>query len=165
MPATVRVGIGFDAHRLVAGRILVLGGKTIDYPLGLAGHSDGDALLHAVTDALLGSVAAPDVGAQFPPEDPRWKDAPSRLFVEGAVAIVAERGYRVSAVDVVVIAEKPRLSSYVTSIRERLAALLGIDPGDVGVKATTTDGMGFTGRGEGIAVWAAVTVTAKPAGP
>jgi 2-C-methyl-D-erythritol 2,4-cyclodiphosphate synthase len=160
----VRVGIGFDAHRLVEGRPLVLGGERIDYPRGLEGHSDGDALLHALTDALLGSVAAADIGAQFPPGDPKWKDAESRLFVERAVAIVGERGYRVSSIDIVVIAEAPKLAPHLASIRERLSKLLGIEPGAVGLKATTTDGMGFTGRGEGIAVQAVVTVTTIGAG-
>jgi len=155
----VRVGIGFDAHRLAEGRPLVLGGERIEYPRGLEGHSDGDALLHALTDALLGAVGAPDIGALFPPGDPKWKDAESRLFVERAVSIVNERGYRVSSIDVVVIAEAPKLAPYVGSIRERLAKLLGIESGAVGLKATTTDGMGFTGRGEGIAVQAVVTVT------
>jgi 2-C-methyl-D-erythritol 2,4-cyclodiphosphate synthase len=155
-----RVGIGFDAHRLVEGRRLVLGGETIDYPLGLAGHSDGDALLHALCDAILGAVAAPDIGQLFPPDDPRWKDAESRLFVEKAVSIAAERGFRVSSVDVVVIAERPRLAPYLPSIRDRLANLLGIEPGAVGLKATTTDTMGFTGRGEGIAAQAVVTLEA-----
>lgn len=150
-----------DAHRLVEGRTLVLGGEVIASPLGLAGHSDGDALLHALTDALLGSVAAPDIGALFPPGDPKWEDAESRLFVERAVGIVEERGYRVSSADVVVVAERPKLAPYVASIRERLATLLGIDVSCVGLKATTTDGMGFTGRGEGIAVQAVVTVVAR----
>jgi 2-C-methyl-D-erythritol 2,4-cyclodiphosphate synthase len=157
----VRVGIGFDAHRLVEGRPLVLGGERIDYPRGLEGHSDGDALLHALTDALLGSVAAPDIGALFPPSDPTWKDAESRLFVERAVAIVGDRGYRVSSIDVVVIAQAPKLAPYVGSIRAGLATMLGIPETDVGLKATTTDGMGFAGRGEGIAVQAVVTVTAR----
>jgi len=161
----IRVGIGFDAHRLVEGRALVLGGERIDYPRGLEGHSDGDALLHALTDALLGSVAAADIGALFPPGDPKWKDAESRLFVERAVSIVNERGYRVSSIDVVVIAEAPKLAPYVDSIRARLAGLLGITQADVGLKATTTDGMGFTGRGEGIAIQAVVTVTAKQRRP
>jgi 2-C-methyl-D-erythritol 2,4-cyclodiphosphate synthase len=156
------VGIGFDAHRLVEGRRLVLGGETIDYRLGLAGHSDGDALLHAVADALLGAVAAPDIGNLFPSDDPRWKDVESRRFVERALAIAAERGFRVSSVDVVVIAEQPRLSPYVTSIRERLALLLGVEPQAVGLKATTTDGMGFIGRGEGIAAQVVVTLEALP---
>jgi 2-C-methyl-D-erythritol 2,4-cyclodiphosphate synthase len=153
-----RTGIGIDAHRLVPGRPLVLGGVRIDYPRGLEGHSDGDALLHALTDALLGSVAAPDIGALFPPGDPKWKDADSALFLERAVRIVAERGYAVSSVDVVVVAEAPKLAPYLPSIRERLSKLLGIDPGAIGLKATTTDGLGFTGRGEGISVHAVATV-------
>ncbi|HEY7698359.1 MAG TPA: 2-C-methyl-D-erythritol 2,4-cyclodiphosphate synthase, partial [Vicinamibacteria bacterium] len=111
----LRIGIGFDAHRLVEGRALILGGERIDYPRGLEGHSDGDALLHALADALLGSVAAPDIGALFPPGDPKWKDAESRVFVERALALVHERGYRVSSVDVVVIAEAPKLAPHVAS--------------------------------------------------
>ena len=155
----IRTGIGFDAHRLVEGVPLVLGGERIDYPRGLEGHSDGDALFHALTDALLGSVAAPDIGALFPPGDPKWKGAESRIFLEKAVSIVRERGYQVSSIDIVVIAEAPKLAPYWPAIRERLSKLLRIDPGMVGLKATTTDGMGFTGRGEGIAVQAAVTVS------
>jgi 2-C-methyl-D-erythritol 2,4-cyclodiphosphate synthase len=156
-----RTGIGIDAHRLVAGRPLVLGGERIDFPRGLEGHSDGDALLHALTDALLGSVAAPDIGVLFPPGDPQWKNADSALFLERAVGIVAERGYRVSSVDVVVVAEAPKLAPYLPSIRERLSTLLGIEPSAVGLKATTTEGLGFTGRGEGIAVQAVATVVAR----
>jgi 2-C-methyl-D-erythritol 2,4-cyclodiphosphate synthase len=160
-----RVGIGFDAHRLVEGRPLILGGERIDYPRGLEGHSDGDALLHALTDALLGSVGASDIGALFAPGDRKWKDAESLLFMERAVSIVNERGYRVSSIDVVVIAEAPKLAPYVASIRARLAGLLGITQADVGLKATTTDGMGFTGRGEGIAVQAVVTVVTVTTDP
>jgi 2-C-methyl-D-erythritol 2,4-cyclodiphosphate synthase len=143
----------------VEGRALVLGGETIDYPLGLAGHSDGDALLHALTDAVLGAVAAPDIGSLFPPGEPEWKDAPSRIFLERAVAVAAERGFRVSSMDAVVIAEKPRLAPYLPAIRKRLSGLLGIELDAVGLKATTTDGMGFAGRGEGIAAQAVVTLT------
>lgn len=155
---STRVGIGFDAHRLVEGRALVLGGVRLDYPKGLLGHSDGDALLHALADALLGSVAAPDLGALFPPEDPRWKNAASSAFVARALAMVKERGYRVTSVDVVVIAEQPKISPYVPAIRARLAGLLGVAEESVGLKATSTDGMGFAGRGEGIAVQAVATV-------
>ena len=157
---TVRVGIGFDAHRLIEGRKLVLGGETIDYPLGLDGHSDGDALLHAVTDALLGSVAAQDIGMLFPADDPRWSGQESRTFLDKAVAVVKEKGYRVQQLDIVVIASEPKIAEYVSSIRQRVASILGILPEDVGLKATTTDKMGFTGRGEGIAVQVVVTVTA-----
>jgi len=154
-----RVGIGFDAHRLVEGRELVLGGEHIDYERGLVGHSDGDVLLHALADALLGSVAAPDIGALFPSGDPAWKGVSSRQFLEKARAVVEEKGFRVHQVDVVVIAEAPQLAAYVPSIRDRLSVILGIPLESVGLKATTTDGMGFTGRGEGIAVQAVATVT------
>ena len=157
---TVRVGIGFDAHRLIEGRKLVLGGETIDYPLGLDGHSDGDVLLHAVTDALLGSVAAPDIGMLFPADDPRWSGQESRTFLDKAVAVVEEKGYRVQQLDIVVIASEPKIAEYASSIRQRVASILGILPEDVGLKATTTDKMGFTGRGEGIAVQVVVTGTA-----
>lgn len=156
---SVRVGIGFDAHRLVEGRELVLGGERIAYERGLDGHSDGDVLLHALADALLGSVAAPDIGALFPPGDPAWKGASSQQFLEKARAVVEEKGFRVHQVDVVVIAEAPKLIAYVPSIRHRLSVILGIPVESVGLKATTTDGMGFTGRGEGIAVQAVATVT------
>ncbi len=156
---SVRVGIGFDAHRLVEGRELVLGGERIDYERGLLGHSDGDVLLHALADALLGSVGAPDIGTLFPSSDPAWKGVSSREFLEKARAVVEEKGFRVHQVDVVVIAEAPTLAAYVPSIRNRLAAILGIPAESIGLKATTTDGMGFTGRGEGIAVHAVATVT------
>jgi len=156
----VRVGIGFDAHRLVAGRALTLGGETVDYARGLAGHSDGDVVIHAITDALLGAVAAPDIGALFPSSDPRWKGASSRVFLEKARSVVEEKGYRVQQIDVVVIAEAPRLSPHVTAMRQRLADYLGLPIDDVGVKATSTDGMGYTGKGEGIAAQAVVTVVA-----
>jgi 2-C-methyl-D-erythritol 2,4-cyclodiphosphate synthase len=153
-----RVGTGFDAHRLVAGRALVLGGESIPFDKGLEGHSDGDALLHALTDAVLGAVGAADIGALFPPGDARFKDAPSRLFLERAVGVAAERGYRVAQVDAVVIAEAPKLRPHVDRIRKRIAEILELPIDAVGLKATTTDGMGFTGRGEGIAVSAVATL-------
>jgi 2-C-methyl-D-erythritol 4-phosphate cytidylyltransferase/2-C-methyl-D-erythritol 2,4-cyclodiphosphate synthase len=156
---STRIGIGFDAHRLVEGRALILGGERIDYERGLEGHSDGDALLHALTDALLGSVAAPDIGALFPPDDPEWKDASSRQFLERARALVEEKGFHVHQVDVVVIAQAPKIAPHLSAIRERIAEILGLSCDAVGLKATTTDGMGFTGRGEGIAVHAVATVT------
>lgn len=149
-----RVGIGFDAHRLAPGRILMLGGVQIPYPLGLEGHSDGDVLLHALTDALLGAVGAPDIGVLFPPSDARWSRAPSRIFLERAVQTAFEKGYRVLQADTVILAEEPRLSDHFEAIRSSLAALLGVSVEDVGVKAKTTEGMGFTGRGEGIAAQA-----------
>lgn len=158
---TIRVGIGFDAHRLVPARELVLGGESIDYERGLEGHSDGDALLHALTDALLGAVAAPDIGSLFPADDPQWKGASSRRFLEKALSVVGEKGFRPQQVDLVVIAEAPKLADYLPSIRSRLSEILGIPEDAIGLKATTTDGMGFSGRGEGIAVQAVATVTSS----
>ncbi len=154
----VRIGIGVDAHRLVEGKPLVLGGEPIAHAKGLEGHSDGDVVLHALSDALLGAVAGPDIGALFPSSEAKWRGAASRIFLERARAIVEEKGYRVRQVDIVVIASEPRLSSHVGRIRSRLAALLDIPEDAVGFKATTTDGMGFTGRGEGIAAQAVATL-------
>jgi 2-C-methyl-D-erythritol 2,4-cyclodiphosphate synthase len=150
--------MGFDAHRLVAGRKLILGGVEIPHDCGLEGHSDGDALLHALTDAVLGAVGAPDIGSFFPSGDPRWKQASSRIFLDRARKVVVEKGYRVAQVDAVLIAEEPRLAEHFDSMRTNLAEILGLSVEDVGVKATTTDGMGFTGRREGIAAQAVVLV-------
>ena len=149
-----RVGLGFDAHRFASGRALVLGGVGISHPLGLEGHSDGDVLLHALTDALLGAVSGPDLGSLFPSDDERWKGAPSRIFVEKALEIVATKGYRVVQLDAVIIADEPRLAGHFDEIRASVAEIVGIPHGEVGIKATTTDGMGFTGRREGMAAQA-----------
>jgi 2-C-methyl-D-erythritol 4-phosphate cytidylyltransferase/2-C-methyl-D-erythritol 2,4-cyclodiphosphate synthase len=124
---------------------------TIPHRLGLEGHSDGDALLHALTDALMGAVGGPDIGSLFPSDDERWKGAPSRIFVEEALEILGTRGYRVAQVDAVIIGEEPRLAGYYGEIRESVAAILGLSSAEVGIKATTTDGMGFAGRREGMA--------------
>jgi 2-C-methyl-D-erythritol 2,4-cyclodiphosphate synthase len=151
--------MGFDAHRLVAGRKLMLGGVEIPHDRGLEGHSDGDVLLHALTDAVLGAVGAPDIGSLFPSGDPRWKQASSRIFVDKARQVIVERGYRVVQVDAVLIAEEPRLAAHSDSIRSKIAEILGLSVEDVGVKATTTDGMGFTGRREGIAAQVVVLLS------
>jgi 2-C-methyl-D-erythritol 2,4-cyclodiphosphate synthase len=151
--------MGFDAHRLVAGRKLMLGGVEIPHDRGLEGHSDGDVLLHALTDAVLGAVGAPDIGSLFPSGDPRWKQASSRIFVDKARQVIVERGYRVVQVDAVLIAEEPRLAAHFDSIRSKIAEILGLSVEDVGVKATTTDGMGFTGRREGIAAQVVVLLS------
>lgn len=149
-----RIGLGFDAHRFAPGRALVLGGVDIAHHQGLKGHSDGDVLLHAVTDALLGAVGGPDIGSLFPSDDVRWKGAPSRIFVDKAKEIVAAEGYRVVQVDAVIIADEPRLSGHFDAIRSKVAEIVGLSRSEVGIKATTTDGMGFTGRGEGMAAQA-----------
>ena len=154
----IRVGVGFDAHRLVKGRALVLGGERIAHDKGLDGHSDGDALLHAIADAILGTIAAPDIGALFPSSDETLKGVASERFVKEALRLVSEKGFSVQHVDAVVIAQEPKLAPYVPAMRARIAALVGLPEDAVGLKATTTDGMGFTGRGEGIAVQAIATV-------
>lgn len=150
----IRTGIGYDSHRFADGRPLVLGGVRIDHPLGLAGHSDADAVAHAVTDALLGAAALGDIGSHFPPTDARWRDADSVELLRLSVARVQEAGHRVANVDVTVICETPRLGPHVAEMRRRLAGALGVDAGDVSVKAKTNEGMGWIGRGEGVAALA-----------
>jgi 2-C-methyl-D-erythritol 2,4-cyclodiphosphate synthase len=145
------VGHGFDTHRLAAGRPLMLGGTQVPHERGLEGHSDGDCVLHAVCDALLGAMAAGDMGEHFPSRDPRWKGAPSRVFVEEVARLVHSRGYAVENVDVTVVAEEPTLAPHLPRMRESLAALLGLPPDAVSVKAKSADRLGAIGRGEGIA--------------
>jgi len=151
---TVRIGTGYDSHRLVQGRPLILGGVTIPNATGLAGHSDADALSHAITDAVLGAAALGDIGRHFPDVDPRWKDADSLELLRHAVSLVREAGYAVSNVDAVVVAERPKLAPHVDAIRERLADALGTTVDQVSVKGKTNEGMGEAGRGEGIVVHA-----------
>jgi 2-C-methyl-D-erythritol 2,4-cyclodiphosphate synthase len=154
----VRVGIGYDVHRLVEGRRLVLGGVEIPYDCGLLGHSDADALSHAVTDAVLGALALGDLGQHFPDYDERWKDADSLCLLQHAADLTREHGYVVGNVDAVVVAERPRIGPYVTGMRERLAAALGIPTERVSVKATTNEGLDAVGACEAIAARAVVLV-------
>lgn len=154
----MRTGIGFDAHRFDESRPLILGGVTIDGAPGLAGHSDGDALAHAVIDALLGAAALGDIGTHFPSEDERWRGARSLDLLAEVVRLLQARGLAVRNVDATVIAERPRLRPYVERMREALAGAVGVEPSAVSVKATTTDALGFTGRGEGIAALATALV-------
>lgn len=158
---TVRVGIGYDSHRFAPGRELVLGGERIPYALGLAGHSDADAVAHALADAILGAAAAGNLGLLFPDTDPRWKDADSLDLLERAHALVRERGFRLRHADLTIIAEQPRLGPYLAAIAARLAARLGLAGADLSVKAKTNEGMGFIGRGEGLAVIAVATLEAR----
>lgn len=146
-----RVGTGFDAHRLVSGRKLMLGGVEVAHPRGLEGHSDGDCAIHALCDALLGAAAAGDMGAHFPSADPQWRDAPSMTFLERVAGIVAQRGFAVENVDVTVIAQGPGLAPYIEKMRGALGRGLGLQPGQVSVKAKSSDGLGAIGRGQGIA--------------
>ena len=157
-PMTMRVGTGFDVHRLAPGEELWLCGMRIEHDLGLAGHSDADVGLHAVVDALLGAVGAGDIGQHFPPSDAQWKGAPSSRFVEHAVSLVTQAGYRVGNIDLTLICEAPKIGTHREAMQAKLAELAGVDLGAVNVKATTTERLGFTGRGEGIAAQAVATV-------
>lgn len=159
-----RIGQGLDVHAFDDDRPLVLGGVRLSDRGGLAGHSDADAVLHAVTDALLGSVAAGDIGEYFPSDDSRWEGADSRTFVAEALRAVTDRGYRVANLDVTIVAQRPKLAPFRDAIRQSIAAILGLDPDRVSVKATTTDGLGFTGRTEGIAALAVVLVDRESGG-
>lgn len=156
-----RIGLGFDAHPFAEGRALKLGGVEIPHPHGLRGHSDGDALLHAIADALLGAAGLGSLGEQFPDDDPAWKEADSALFVTRARDLAAGRGFEVENLDAVVIAEAPKLVPHVGEIRLRVAALLGVSPDAVSVRGTSSNGLGFAGRGEGIAAMAVVLLASK----
>ena len=154
----VRMGSGFDVHKLEAGEELWLGGIRIEHDKGLAGHSDADVALHAIVDALLGAIGNGDIGSHFPPSDPQWKGASSDLFLAHAGKLVTEAGYRTGNVDLTIICEAPKIGPYRDAMRGRIAALLGTDIAAISVKATTTEKLGFTGRGEGIAAQAVATV-------
>lgn len=159
VPRAYRTGLGFDVHAFAEGRPLVLCGVAVPHELGLLGHSDADVALHAVTDAVLGLIGAGDIGQHFPPSDPRWKDADSGRFLRHAVGLLRERGGRVENADLVIVCERPKIGPHRDAMTSRLAGLLGVAPGRVGVKATTSEGLGFTGRGEGVAAQAVVTAS------
>ncbi len=154
----MRVGLGYDAHRLVEGRPLVLGGVRIPYHLGLAGHSDADVLSHAIGDALLGAVGAGDLGTHFPDRDPAYRNISSLVLLERIITLVKARGFKPVNVDAVVVAQEPRLAPYLEEMIANLAPILGLTPEAINLKATTTEHLGFTGRGEGIAAYAVVLV-------
>jgi 2-C-methyl-D-erythritol 2,4-cyclodiphosphate synthase len=156
-----RIGIGYDIHRLVEGRKLVLAGIEIPYERGLLGHSDSDVLAHAICDALLGAAALGDIGAHFPDTDERYRDASSLDLLDRVVELITGRGYRVANVDVVVMAERPRLLPYVDAMRERLASSLNVDIDSVSVKAKTSEGLESVGRGEAMAAHAVALLSRK----
>ena len=158
---TFRIGIGYDSHPFVEGRPLVLAGQHIPYARGLKGYSDADAVAHALTDALLGAAGAGDIGKLFPPGEPRWKDADSLYLLHVAVEHLRERGWAPAQADLTVIAEEPRIGPYTEAMRTALARVLEVDPSQVSVKAKGNEGMGFIGRGEGIAVIAIAAVEAR----
>lgn len=157
-----RVGTGYDVHRLVENRPLVLGGVTIDYHLGLEGHSDADVLVHALIDALLGAAGLRDIGFYFPPGDSRYQNINSLELLTVVIAKLEENRWCLVNADTVIIAEAPKLSAYIEEMRDKLAKVLGVTKGRVAVKATTTEGLGFCGRGEGIAAQAVVLLEKSP---
>ena len=156
-----RVGIGYDSHRFVAGRPLILGGVTIPHPSGLAGHSDADAVAHALTDAILGAAGAGNIGQLFPDSDPQWKDADSMELLRTAHELVRGRGLTLAQADCLVITEQPRLAPHLAAMAAAVASRLGVASGAISVKAKTNEGMGFIGRGEGLAVIAVAVLEAR----
>lgn len=153
-----RVGIGYDVHQLKAGRPLILGGVVIEHDTGLDGHSDADVLMHAICDAVLGAIGEGDIGSFFPPSDPQWKNAPSRIFLEEAARQITKRNGQLINVDAMLIAEAPRIAPHIPAMKKNIAAALGIATDAVGIKATTNEAMGFVGRGEGMAAHAVASV-------
>jgi 2-C-methyl-D-erythritol 4-phosphate cytidylyltransferase / 2-C-methyl-D-erythritol 2,4-cyclodiphosphate synthase len=153
-----RTGLGFDVHAFAPGRPLVLCGVTVPHELGLAGHSDADVAFHAITDAILGTIGAGDIGTHFPPGDPKWRDADSSRFLRHAAALLAERRGRIENVDLVLVCERPKIGPHRAAMVARTAEVLGLAQDQVGIKATTSERLGFTGRGEGIAAQAVVSV-------
>jgi 2-C-methyl-D-erythritol 2,4-cyclodiphosphate synthase len=156
----MKIGFGWDLHRLVEGRVLVLGGITVPSPVGEAGHSDGDVLIHAVIDGLLGALAMGDIGSHFPPSDPQWKDVESTFLLEEVVQLIHGAGYMPVNVDTTVVLQQPKLGPYIESIRQNLSAILHIDVATVSVKAKTHEKVGPIGRGEAVEAYAAVLVEA-----
>ena len=154
-----RIGMGFDVHRLVEGRELWLGGVNIPWERGLLGHSDADVAIHALCDALLGAAALRDIGYHFPDTDPRYKGIDSRLLLRQVMALLNERGYSLGNCDITICAEQPKLNPHIPAMQQELAACMSCDPGQVSIKATTTEKLGYTGRGEGIAAYAVALIT------
>jgi 2-C-methyl-D-erythritol 2,4-cyclodiphosphate synthase len=154
----MRIGIGYDSHRLVAGRRLIIGGVDIPHEKGLLGHSDADALLHAVCDAILGAIGAGDIGRHFPDTDPRYKDISSLKLLTDVRALAEEKGYRLNNIDATIVLEKPKLMGYIGLMVENISRVLDLPADRINIKAKTNEGMGFTGQGEGMAAFAVVTV-------
>ena len=153
-----RVGLGYDVHQLKTGRPLILGGVEIPHDRGLDGHSDADVIMHAICDAVLGALGEGDIGSFFPPSDPQWKDASSKIFLEEAARQVEKRSGRVVNIDAMLIAEAPKIAPYIPDMKNNIASALGVQPNDIGIKATTNETMGFVGRGEGMAAHAVASL-------
>lgn len=149
-----RVGFGYDVHEFTEGRPLILGGITIPYEYGLVGHSDADAVIHAIVDALLGAAALGDIGMHFPPSNPRWKDQASTLFLEYTLDLLAQEGWAIGNIDVTIVTERPKMSPHIAAMRTHLAQYLKLEIGQISIKATTSEGRGFIGRREGLACYA-----------
>lgn len=156
-----RVGIGYDSHGFADNRPLVLGGVTIPHPQGLQGHSDADALIHAIGDAVLGAVGAADLGHQFPDSDPAYRGISSLILLEKIKGIAEERGFQITYIDTVIVMEKPKIAAYINEMKRNIAQVLGIEEERISIKAKTNEEMGFIGRGEGMAALAVVTVTSS----
>ena len=157
----IRLGNGFDVHRFTDGSSVTLCGVELPHDKALAGHSDADVAMHAITDAIYGALAEGDIGQHFPPSDPKWKGARSHIFLDHAVALVSERGYHLANIDCTIICEMPKIGPHAPAMRENLAHITGLETGRISVKATTTETLGFTGRGEGIAAMATATLVAR----
>ena len=155
----MRIGFGYDVHKLVEGRKLILGGVQIPYTLGLLGHSDADVMLHSVMDALLGAAALGDIGKHFPDTDPAFKGIDSMLLLNKVYSLLKESGYKVNNIDVTIAAQAPKLSPFIEAMRENLAKALEVENSQINVKATTTEHLGFEGRGEGISSYCVCTIT------
>ena len=153
-----RVGLGYDVHQLKEGRPLILGGVKIPHKSGLDGHSDADVLMHAICDAILGALGQGDIGSFFPPSDPQWKDVPSKIFLQEAASQIKKQNGQLINVDAMLIAEAPKIAPHISAMKNNVAAALGIKPGDIGIKATTNETMGFIGRGEGMAAHAVASI-------
>ena len=157
----IKTGLGYDIHRLVAGRKLFLGGVEIDFPKGLKGHSDGDCLIHALIDALLGAAGEKDIGQIFPDTEPRYKDIQSTVLLKKIVGLINEKDMEILSIDSIIIAEKPKLAPYIHQMKEILCPILGVGRDDLGIKAKTNEGLGEIGQGVAIASWAQVLVKKK----
>lgn len=155
---TIRIGSGYDVHAFVPNRPLILGGVTIPFEKGLSGHSDADAVIHAIVDALLGAAALGDIGRHFPSNDERWKNQPSAVFLDYTCDLLSQHHWKISNIDATIVAERPRMGPHIDAMRTHLAEHLRLDINQVSIKATTTDGLGFTGREEGIACYAVALI-------
>lgn len=154
----LRIGFGYDAHRLVGGRPLIIGGVNIPHDFGLLGHSDADVLTHAIMDGLLGALAKGDIGVHFPDSDPAYKDTDSLLMLKRVMALVKQEGYMINNLDCTIVAERPKLATYIPEMKEKLAEVLEVRHDQLNIKATTTEGMGFCGQREGIEAYSVVTI-------